>query len=165
MPYDAVETVTRELETHGVTEWTVEHGNHPKIRFVFNGKPLMFVVPGMPSDTYRGPENSLAELRRLMGVRRVIGPKRQGPKRQRNRTQAKVHLADLSFSVRPDPFTSLAVVADRMKAEIAEAWQSGEMAFLSGGSGGAPSAWPIHLSQAYVAGWWAMHALVHELSQ
>jgi len=165
MPYDAVETVTRELEVHGVTEWTVEQGKHPKIRFVFNGQSLMFVVPASPSDAYHGPDNSLTDLRRLMGVKRVIAPKRQGPKRQRNRTEAKVGLADLSFSVRPDPFASLAVVADRLKAEIAKAWQSGEMAFLGGGSGAAPAAWPVHLSQAYVAGWWAMHALVHELGQ
>lgn len=164
MAYDAVEIVTQELRTHGVTEWTVEPGNHPKIRFIFNGKPLMFVVAGTSSDTYRGPDNCLTELRRVMGVKKVAPPKRQGPKRQRNRTEAKVRLADLSFSVRPDPFTSLVVVADRLKADIAKAWQNGEMAFLSGGSGAAPGAWPVHLSQAYVAGWWAMHALVHEIS-
>jgi len=160
--YDPIEVVTTELQAHGVTEWTIDRSNnHPKIRFEFNGNQIMFVVPSSPSDRH-GWQNSLTDLRKRMGVRRLV-TKSASPKRKRNQTEAKVSLTDLSFSVRPDPFTSLAVVADRMKAEIADAWQRGEHALLGGGSGAAPQTWPIHLSQAYVAGWWAMHALVHEV--
>lgn len=162
MSYDAVDVIVQELQRQGVTAWEIDyHHNHPKIRFVHNGKPMMFVVPGSPSDV-RGWQNSLTDLRKMMGVKRII-TKSSGPKRRRNRTETKVALADLSFTVKPDPFASLSIVADRMKYEIQHAWRAGEMGFLSGNSGAAPREWPVHLSQSYVAGWWAMHALVNEI--
>ena len=43
--------------------------------------------------------------------------------------------------------------------------RAGQQAFLGGGSGAAPREWPAHLSQAYVAGWWAMHALTHQMGE
>lgn len=162
MLYDPVEVVTDELERHGVTKWDVDRGhNHPKIRFTFNGQQLTFVVAGSPSDSH-GWENSLTDLRKRMGVKRVI-VKSKTPKRKRNRTEARTGLNDLTFTMKPDPFAGLAVAASRMKAEIGNAWQAGETAFLAGCSGMAPREWPVHLSQAYVAGWWAMHALITEI--
>lgn len=160
--YDPVEIITKELQLHGVTEWRVDrHSNHPKVLFTFNGKPMMYVAPSSPSDRL-GWRNALTSLRKMMGVKRLI-TKSKAPKRRRNRTETKISLTDLSFSVRPDPFANLSSVADRLRKQINDAWRSGESAFLSGASGASPREWPAHLSQAYVAGWWGMHALVHEI--
>jgi len=162
MLYDPVKVVTDELERHGVTEWDVDrHSNHPKIRFVFNGQKQMFVVAGTPSDRHAW-ENSLTDLRKRMGVKRLVN-KSSTPKRKRNKTEIRTSMAELSFTVQPNALSALSVVADRLRAEINDAWQAGERAFLTGDSGMAPLKWPVHLSQAYVAGWWAMHALVNEL--
>lgn len=115
MSYDPVETVTRELRLHGITEWSIEtpHAGHTKIRFVHQGKPITFVVPCSPSDR-RGWRNSLTKLRQTLGVKRII-VKNDGPRRARNRTEPNVTLTDLTFAVRPDPFLVLAALAERME--------------------------------------------------
>src|ERR1700761_2559247 len=132
MSYDPVAIVLKELHAHGVADKDIEvdrSTNHPKIRFTFDGKPLLHVVPGSPSDV-RGWHRSLTDLRRTMGVGRIVIKSKSAKRRRRNPTERKETLADLSFSTRPDPLASLQAVADRLKAYIADAWRMGEAAFL-----------------------------------
>lgn len=69
---DYTRAVLAELATHGVTEYDIEDGRkHRKLRFIFGGKPILYVMPKSPSD-WRASLNAVSDLRRIMGVDRLV---------------------------------------------------------------------------------------------
>lgn len=103
--------LVEELKIHGVKDWEIDgNGKHNKLRFRWNDRLYMHVFPKTPSD-WHGVKNSLSDLRRQMGVRRIIR-KSEGRERRRNHTCPK---QNLKITVQDSPF---AVLADLGRKEI-----------------------------------------------
>lgn len=70
------EALIAEIRAHGVKTWRIDKAGraHPRLMFEFAGRPLMYVMPNTPSDKH-GVLNALSDLRRLMGVKRIIRKK------------------------------------------------------------------------------------------
>lgn len=99
--------LVEELKAHGVTTWEVDdQGRHYKLRFEWNGVKLMHIFPRSPSD-HRGMENSLSDLRKTLGVRRIIQKCSAKPK-VRSRPVTPAQSGNLRITVKPDPFAALA---------------------------------------------------------
>ena len=98
-----------ELLRAGVTSYAFEiGGKHPRLIFVHNGRPRMYVLPGSPSD-HRGPMNMRTDLRRMLG----LGAEQKAAPRERRRR--KRYASDAAPPLpamlpRPDPFAVLAVL-------------------------------------------------------
>lgn len=154
-----VDALVSELRSHGVSDWSVDWAhNHPRLSFAWEGGVITHTMPGSPSDRFSGIERSVSDLRRRMGVKRVILPKSAGPAKPRKRTF--VSLAGLPdvFTVRADPMMALAAVKDRLEEALARAvvdarWL-GRFAFHAGLCGVAPDGYAPHLAKAYRAGWY-----------
>lgn len=111
MSNEYVAALTEELRTHGVHEWFVdETGKHNKLRFRWNDRSMMYVFPKTPSDSKRGVLNALSDLRRSLGVRRVI--RKVEAREQRQRSPEKAHKEQLVITVKPDPFAILATIKE-----------------------------------------------------
>lgn len=97
-----------ECERHGITAWVEWSSNHNKLWFVKDGKRQFYVFSNSLSDGRRGLKNSLASLRHVLGVRRIIR-KAKGRKRQRNRTDEPTPPDHITLG--KDPFDGLHAVA------------------------------------------------------
>ena len=96
-----------ELERHGVTDYSiVPGGKHRSMKFRFDDREIRFVFPSSPSD-WRGLQNSLSDLRRMMGVHRIIHKAATGRGHRRRGEPESVPMPT-TFTVRPDPFQVLA---------------------------------------------------------
>lgn len=74
MPHfdDYLTTLTAELRAHGVTKWDVERNHrHPRLYFWHKGRRMFYVMPSTAGDR-RGHLNALSNLRRMMGVKRMV---------------------------------------------------------------------------------------------
>lgn len=143
-----------ELRAHGVTDAAIHRPRrgHPQIRFTWQGRRMFFVFAGTPSDA-RGQDNALSDLRRLLGVKRIIH-KSTAPAKKRNRTEAPIVL---TFATRPDPLLALAPMKARVQEADRTAFLAGQHAFLAGHGDAAPAGWSARLSEQFRAGWWRMH--------
>jgi len=105
-----------ELESHGIRDaWIDLDGKHARVRFALKGQNRFFVFPKSSSDR-RGLQNSLTDLRKLIGVRRPTKKSTRG-KRQRNRVEAPV--TSLSLTVPGgDPFEGLRRAVDPLEAAL-----------------------------------------------
>ncbi len=137
------QTLISELATHGVTDWWIDRDHpHPQLHFVWQSRPLMYVMSSTPSDR-RAHLNAVSDLRRLMGVRRVVH-KSERPKRQKSRA---IRIPALgSFTVRANPMNVLAPMNAAMEA--------GRFAFFAGAS---DVPLPGYAPSAFRAGWWDGH--------
>lgn len=64
--------LTAELKRHGATGIEIDRAHpHPRISFIWNGARMFFVTGSSPSDC-KGLDNALSDLRRLMGVRKIV---------------------------------------------------------------------------------------------
>jgi len=101
-PY--LSALVRELKSHGVTQYEVKKGRkHRRLIFTFQGREMFYVMPSTSSD-FRAPLNAQSDLRRLMGVERVI-TKSASPRPRKRRLEAEPECPCLT--VRPDPFAAL----------------------------------------------------------
>ena len=97
-----------ELLRAGVTAYTFEMGGkHPRLVFIHNGRPRVYVLPGSPSD-HRGPLNMRTDLRRMLGIVAEKGEPRE--RRRRKRYASDVPPPMPAMLPRPDPFAILAVL-------------------------------------------------------
>lgn len=119
MGSEILNELVAELRCHGVTEYTLDRGGkHPKLRFVYAGKPLMLVYPCSPGD-HRCVKNAIATLRGVMGVKRIITkPERPAKPPKRRHTPALRRQRLPSLSAPPpasaDPWAPLAALRERM---------------------------------------------------
>ena len=72
MTRDYTAALKAEAEQHGAEDIEVVVGKHKRLLFTLNGQRRFYVYPSSPSDGARGLQNSLAELRRVMGVKREV---------------------------------------------------------------------------------------------
>lgn len=155
MSENYADILTDELSAHGVKRWEVEvNHKHPQLHFEWNGKEMMFVFPNTPSDR-RGRLNALTDLRKIMGVRRVIH-KSATPHRRKTRTVVSIPALG-EFTIRANPFDALALYAERAHNLVVEARWNGQFAFLSGSSGVPPLNYAQNLAAAFMKGWWEGH--------
>ncbi|MDJ0513099.1 MAG: hypothetical protein QNJ62_06615 [Methyloceanibacter sp.] len=105
-PYTAA--LVAELEAHGVTkvETGTTGGDHQELRFSFRGRELRFIYPSSPSDNWRGLRNSLANLRHLLGVKRVIA-KNGKPRSKRRKIESDKVPRLKRIAPKPHPFEKL----------------------------------------------------------
>ena len=97
-----------ELLRAGVTAYTFEMGDkHPRLVFVHNGRPRVYVLPGSPSD-HRGPLNMRTDLRRMLGLVAEKIPPRERRRQKRCVPDAPPPMP--AMLPRPDPFAVLAVL-------------------------------------------------------
>ena len=105
-----------EAKLHGVKEVAVENRrSHLCLRFWFGGREIMFVFAASPSD-HRGIHNSLSDLRRVMGVRRLIKKAKRVPGDKGKRggpAHASLPPLPTSFPVKPNPFDQLSALLRR----------------------------------------------------
>ena len=93
-----------ELFQHGITEYRVDDsGNHNRLYYRVNGRERFFVFPSTPGDR-KGQLNSLCDLRRALGVKRIVR-KSTRPKRRRERRAEPVRVE--SFTLLPNGFDAL----------------------------------------------------------
>ena len=108
---EILDALTAELRSHGVTDWRVERrSKHPSLVFAWQGGELRYIFAGT-SAHHRAPENAASELRRMMGVKRVV-TKSDAPKRTRNRTTSKTPLSLETFA-RENPLAALSAAKDK----------------------------------------------------
>lgn len=70
MKHEHIDRLVKELQRHGARDVGVEYGGkHPRINFTHEGQRRFYVTPLTPSD-HRSGMNSLADLRRILGVTR-----------------------------------------------------------------------------------------------
>lgn len=149
---EILEALTTELQAHGVTEWRVtRRSKHPAIEFSWHDGTLRYVYAGTSSDR-RSADNAVSDLRRMMGVKRVV-VKSEAPKRMRNRTTSKKTITLETFA-RDNPLAVLADAKDKAKARVVEAEVAGRRAFMCGMCGRPPDDFAPHLAKAYMRGWW-----------
>ena len=63
-----------ELETAGATGVEISYSRHIKLRFNYQGKSCLFVVPGTPS-SWRAVENQKRDLKRLLREKGEVSEK------------------------------------------------------------------------------------------
>jgi hypothetical protein len=154
VPDDYAARLIAELEAHDVHTYHVDRARpHPQLRFEFNGRKLIYTFPASPSSR-EGIHNAISQLRRIMGVARII-KKSTSPPKKRNKTQP--HEV-LTFATKPNPLLKLSVVADRLREEKSAMRQKGMWKYLEGESGTAPNGSPKHLADSFLDGWYKMHA-------
>lgn len=108
-----------ELKLHGVKEYEIDRtGKHDKLRFRWQGKTLMHVFPKSASDSYRGLLNSLSDLRKSLGVSRIVRKSETRVEKIRRKPVAPVSAEKLTITVKPDPFTVLARIKEPPKPEV-----------------------------------------------
>lgn len=112
MKYRHAAPLIAEIVSYGVTAYEVKPGGeHPHLKFKFAGRPLSYSFPASPSD-HRWLKNALADIRRLMGVRRQIR-KSGTPRRSSDRPAgSSIPALPATFTVKADPFEVLAVLRD-----------------------------------------------------
>lgn len=94
-----------ELARHGVTDYEVVSGRkHKKLLFTFQGRDIVFAFSSTPSDV-RSLRNTLTDLRKLMGVKRVAA--RKNPARKPKRKASPRPLECPTITVGHDPFAAL----------------------------------------------------------
>ncbi len=144
-----------ELQRHGICDAFVEqHSAHPRIRFTHNGRPMFFVFPSSPSDMRgRGLDNALSDLRRLIGVKKIVH-KSTAPPKKRNKTSPETAL---TFSIKPNPLQSLVVMQHRIVAAKRDVKADGILAFMSGASDAPPTGLSDYMTNEFRQGWWYMH--------
>lgn len=76
------DTLTAEIEAHGGEVLRVEITKHQRIVFMWQGREMFYVASVTTSD-WRAAENALTDLRRQMGVKRLVH-KSTRPKRRRD---------------------------------------------------------------------------------
>jgi hypothetical protein len=112
-----------EIRLYGVAEYRIEqHGSHRTLLFTFRDRPVRLVFGTNPSDRHH-KMNALSDLRRAMGVKRLI-TKRSGarPAVPPPRRSAPVTaLPVLTASPRPDPWAVLQTLAPHNPAQPAVA--------------------------------------------
>jgi hypothetical protein len=95
----------------GVTWRREVRSKHYALVLDFGGLTRFHIYPSTPGDTTRGPLNQVRDLRAMlkgMGAVRLAEPKATGPKRQRNRTEAKVPRPVVELRPVSDPLAGLA---------------------------------------------------------
>lgn len=110
MCHECEAALLNEIGLHGITEYKIErHGSHRTLLFTFREKPIRLVFGVNPSDRHH-LQNALRDLRREMGVKRIIdkrpGDRRRAAPRLRRPTEA-VTLPKLTAPPRPDPWAAL----------------------------------------------------------
>lgn len=149
---DYIEAAVAEIRRHGVTAWEIDRGhNHPKLRFEWQSKEITYILPGTPSDR-RGILNSITDLRRVMGVKRLIKHS-LSPAKRTSRTIVTLS-AMPSLTVKANPLLALAVVQDNIVMMLQQIRADGRTAFQCGQSGIAPIGSPPHIAKAFYKGWW-----------
>ena len=82
MCQDCEPALVAEIRAYSVTEYEIErHGSHRALLFTYDGRPVRLVYGTNPSDRHH-LLNAISDLRRAMGVRRII-VKRRGPRATR----------------------------------------------------------------------------------
>lgn len=114
MCHECEAALLNEIGLHGITEYKIErHGSHRTLLFTFREKPIRLVFGVNPSDRHH-LQNALRDLRREMGVKRIIdkrpGDRRRAAPRLRRPTEA-VTLPKLTAPPRPDPWAALRALA------------------------------------------------------
>jgi hypothetical protein len=112
------ERLVAELESHGIGEhWLEAGGKHNRLYWRRDGRTRFFVFPTSPGDV-RGIRNSLSDLRKELGVKRVIRrAAAKPPRKPRERRVAPVPCPALSAP--PDPFAALTALASPEQAAFA----------------------------------------------
>lgn len=117
MRNDCLNALLTELNHQGITDFAVEHGGkHWKVRIVHGGRLYRAVCPVSSSD-WRAPRNAVSDLRRSLGLERVIRKsgrrKRKGRKRPAaERGPCPTPAAPLA-PVKPDPWAALAQLREK----------------------------------------------------
>lgn len=66
---DQIQAVIAELQRHGIKGRLVKQKRgHPRIYFTQDGQERFYVLPNSGSDSRRGTQNALADVRRMIGV-------------------------------------------------------------------------------------------------
>lgn len=116
-----------ELEAHGVMEhWLKDGRKHSRLYWRRDGRVRFFVFPKTPSDR-RGYQNSLCDLRKVLGVRRTIR-KANGkhPRKPRERRTEATPCPALSGG--GDPFAPLAALLSPEQAAFVRLTHRTELA-------------------------------------
>lgn len=108
-----VDIVIAEARRHGATDFRTEHGaSHIKVRFVFQGRPILFVASHTSSDRRAGLA-ALTTLRRMMGVKKIV--RRKAPHRKFGPVQRhEPPVTCPTLTVFPHPFEPLGAIAARV---------------------------------------------------
>lgn len=102
-----VDRIERELESHGIEDWTVEHGGkHPYL--LVPGVAGQFTFAGSSGDQ-KAVHNMLCDLRKWLGVKRVV------VKNPKNRQRRKVARRD------PPAITAVVDVRNDWRERLREA--------------------------------------------
>lgn len=104
-----------EIHLHGVSQYDIEpHGSHRTLRFTFNGNKVMLVFGTNPSDRHH-LQNALSDLRRAMGVKRIVTKRRAArPSMLRSRPRAAPPvLPSASAAPLADPWAPLRGLAEK----------------------------------------------------
>lgn len=103
------------IRAHGVTDHDVEpRGSHRTLRFTYNGRKVTLVFGSNPSDRHH-LQNALSDLRRAMGVKRIVIKHRATqPSMPRLRMRgASPVLAPPSAAPLADPWAPLRALAEK----------------------------------------------------
>jgi hypothetical protein len=105
---DYIRAVKAELAAHGVAEYQIDDGRkHKKLRFSWQGKDVLYVMPKSPSD-WRASMNAVSDLRRLMGVDRLVVKNAERRAAPRSRAASKAPPPPESLTLARDGLSTLA---------------------------------------------------------
>ena len=123
---EQAKAVIAELAKHGIKgELRMQRRGHPRVYFMVDGKERFYVVPGSGSDSRRGVENALADIRRMIGVT-AARKKSTRVRAHRPKAPAVVPPAPV-ITVKPDPFRVLVgtqLMRDALRLQADRAWRS-----------------------------------------
>ena len=107
---DMTAALVAELEAHGATEIEREitGGAHQVLRFKWRGRERSFFYPFSPSDGQRATKNALTELRKVLGVKRIITKSGKPKQRKLRGVREPVKVPRLKhIPPKPHPFEKL----------------------------------------------------------
>jgi hypothetical protein len=84
-PRDYKRVLLRELAAAEIRDvrFSTTQSNHTRLCFAYGGRECSMVIPGTPSDSFHGPVNARAQLRRLLrqiGALKIAVKERTEPK-------------------------------------------------------------------------------------
>lgn len=109
---DYERALIKELASHGIERVSFTYGRrHPAVTFEWQGKTLQYRFPGSASD-WRAVQNSLCDVRKLLGVERVTNKTEISRERRQQRQHARKRCEpaqpkEITLSVKADPFAAL----------------------------------------------------------
>lgn len=107
---DYLQAIQRVFIEHGIQAVWKTGGKHLKAEFEWNGKPMTYVCSATPSDR-RSVDNAVAELRRMLGVKRKIV---KNPERREKNKAASAPKKMPEVTVRPNPWDALKQLREDM---------------------------------------------------